>query len=129
MQDADSQYPKDWLERGRADLQAAELLLQHRGDVAVAAVLVQQSIEKYLKGFLLSRGWHLRKIHDLEVLLNEAVTHEEGLEAFRDLCTRASLFFMEQRYPRILASGLSKKDVADALSVAKDLAACIERVL
>ncbi len=128
MPENNSRYPRDWFERGRADIQAAEILLKHRGDIGVAAVLIQQAVEKYLKGFLLSRGWRLRKIHDLEVLLNEAVVHNREFEPFRDLCLLANQFFADQRYPGVASSGPGKRDVTEALTRAKELTAQIDRL-
>jgi len=49
----ESLLPEDWFSRGEADLSAAEILLSNKGDVQVAAALIQQGLEKYLKGWLL----------------------------------------------------------------------------
>ena len=42
-------------------------------DPDAAGFYLQQAMEKYLKAFLLSKKWKLKRTHDLEVLLNEAV--------------------------------------------------------
>ena len=60
-------------------------------DTDDAAFRLQQAIEKYLKGFLLARGWRLRRIHDLGVLLSEAVRHDPGLERYPSLEESPSL--------------------------------------
>ena len=51
-----------------------------------AAFHLQQTVEKYLKGYLLSRGWPLKRVHDLEYLLDEAIKFQPELEEFRSLC-------------------------------------------
>ena len=38
------------------------------GDAEAAGYFLQQSLEKYLKAFLLQHGWKLRKIHALHDL-------------------------------------------------------------
>jgi HEPN domain-containing protein len=69
-----------------ADLGAAAILLKHGGDRAVAAMHVQQAVEKALKGYLISKGWKLKRTHDLIQLLDQAVRFEAGFEKFRAFC-------------------------------------------
>ncbi len=52
MVQRESLQPDDWHRRGEADLSAAEILLANEGDTQVAAALVQQGVEKHLKGWL-----------------------------------------------------------------------------
>lgn len=42
-------------------------------DAGGAGYFLQQSLEKYLKAFLLQKGWSLKKIHTLYTLLDDAV--------------------------------------------------------
>lgn len=37
---------------------------------------IQQAVEKYLKAFLIFKGWELKKIHDIELLLTEAMNFD-----------------------------------------------------
>jgi len=57
-------YPEDWRKIAEKDWHRMEVLLED-GDPEGAAFFLQQSLEKYLKAFLLERGWKLRKIHEL----------------------------------------------------------------
>jgi HEPN domain-containing protein len=72
MPPRDSLYPQDWFRIAEKDLKRAEHLLSI-DDPEGAGYHLQQSVEKYLKGFLLYKGWKLKRIHDLEVLLNDAL--------------------------------------------------------
>ena len=76
MAGRESLLPDDWHRRGQADLEAAGILLDNDGDMQVAAALVQQGVEKHLKGLLLSRGWRLVRMHDLQRLLDDAVEYD-----------------------------------------------------
>jgi len=67
-----------------------EILLREKGDAEVTGFHLQQAVEKYLKGYLLSQGWELQRIHNLEALLNEAIRFAPGLEGFRELCEEAT---------------------------------------
>lgn len=93
----DALDPAAWFAYAERDLAACRTLgLDH---VSPAGFLLQQAAEKALKGYLLSEGWSLRKIHDLGALLDDAAGFEEGLERFRDLLERVTLYYLEERYP------------------------------
>ncbi len=69
-------------------------------------------------GFLLSRGWSLRRIHELDSLLNDAVIYEPSLEEFREACLKITEYYLEERYPSAIPSKLNKQEVAESLKVA-----------
>lgn len=80
-------------------------------DPEAAGFFLQQALEKYLKAFLLQHGWKLKKIHACHDLLTDAVVHEPSLEVFRNLCERISGYYIADRYPLLLSSGLACKDI------------------
>ena len=110
----DSPYPQDWFTKGGSDIAAAGTLVGS-GNLGVAAFHIQQALEKYLKGYLLSKGWKLRRIHDLEELLDEAVSRNPGLEKFRALCQTATEYYIEERYPSLVSSELNSGELKDAI--------------
>lgn len=110
----ESSVPRDWFRKGDSDIRTVELLLDHGGDLEIAASHIQQAIEKYLKGFLLSRGWKLKKTHDLVELMDYAVEYNEELCVFLDMCMEYTAFYFEARYP-FFREGPSKKEVEKAL--------------
>ncbi len=77
------------------------------GDAEAAGYFLQQALEKYLKAFLLQRGWRLKKIHMLHELLNEAIAHEAALEPFRPLCEHVSGYYALDRYPPLVDAELT----------------------
>ena len=80
--EADSSYPQDWFRIAAKDLRRVARRLAER-DGEDAAFHLQQAIEKYLKGYLLSRGWVLKRIHDVEALLTDAIRYDSSLERYR----------------------------------------------
>lgn len=110
MRVQDSLYPPDWREAARRDWNRVSALLG-LNDAEAAAFFLQQALEKYLKAYLLQRGWKLRKIHLLHVLLEEALVHEPSLAGFRDLCERVAGYYLTERYPQLVPSGLQISDV------------------
>jgi len=122
----ESLLPDDWHRRGEADLDAAEILLENEGDTQVAAALVQQGVEKHLKGWLLARGWRLARTHDLPKLLDDAVEGEPALEAFYGLCEGLTAFYFLERYPFIAdppGADVVRKALADAREFVDELMA------
>lgn len=54
----ESFYPADWLRIAEKDLGRVERLLSIQ-DPEAAGFYLQQAVEKFLKAFLLSKGWQL----------------------------------------------------------------------
>ena len=75
----------DWLEGARKDWHQIEERLRDN-ECADAAFMLHQSLEKYLKGYVVSRDWELKHSHNLADLLIEIVQHEPNYEEFQELC-------------------------------------------
>lgn len=115
----ESQYSKDWFKKGEEDLKAAEIILP-TGNLGIASFHIQQALEKYLKGYLLSKNWKLRRIHDLEELLDDAVKLNPSFEKYRSLCQVATEYYIEDRYPFDIRSELENGEIKSILDKAKE---------
>ena len=93
----DPTVPESWYKHARRDLKSAKLVLADE-DVEGGLVHLQQSAEKVLKGWLIERGWHLIKTHEINDLCNEVERRGINLAWFshRKILTKA---FFESRYP------------------------------
>jgi len=120
MPPKDSLYPQDWFRLAARDFKRAEQLL-NVDDPEGAGYHLQQAVEKYLKGFLLSQGWKLKRIHDLEVLLNDALKYEEALETHRSLCQKITGYYVIDRYPLPSAPTLTREEVQESVVEAVQL--------
>jgi len=116
----ESLYPADWLRIAEKDFKRAQKLL-NAGDPELAGFCLQQAIEKFLKAFLLSKGWELRRIHNLDALLDEAVVYDPSLEKFRSVCQKITAFYYIERYPFIVETGITEDDVRASLKQIKKL--------
>ena len=125
----ESLYPQDWFGKARQDVRTVEILLREGGDAEIAGFHLQQAVEKYLKGYLLAQGWELQRIHNLEVLLNEAVRFESEMERFRELCEEATDFYTLERYPFFASSGITSEDVSRLLPSLRQLIEQIEEMV
>jgi HEPN domain-containing protein len=125
MKNNNSQYPEDWLKIAETDWKRVERNL--REDPALAAFCLQQALEKFLKGFLILRGWELRRIHDLDTLLDEAIKHEPSLENFRGPCQKITSFYFIERYPFTAGVKITEQRVSELYEQVKGLADAIRR--
>jgi HEPN domain-containing protein len=116
----ESLYPADWLRIAEKDLGRVDHLLDVQ-DAEAAGFFLQQAVEKFLKAFLLSRGWELQRIHDLEILLNAALAYDPSLESFRPACQKITGFYLVERYPFVIESGLTEGDVRSSLAQVRSL--------
>ncbi len=119
MTHRESLYPVDWMRIAEKDLKRVDRLLADN-DVELAGFCLQQAVEKFLKSYLLSQGWQLRRIHNLDALLDDAVTYDASLEEFRSLCQKISGFYFVERYPFVVETGITKEDVLNSLEQAKE---------
>ena len=110
--------PSDWMIIARKDWNRIFHMLDY-DDVEASGVFLQQSLEKYLKAFLLQHGWKLRKIHELDALLDDAVRYNPELENYRDLCERVSGYYLAERYPPLGDFGLRSEDIEKDLNEAR----------
>lgn len=95
----DENNPLDWLRSARIRLHSADLLHPIEGATESVIELLQEASERFLKAYLLSRGWKLRKIHDLGALVAEAVNLDPSFAAFEDFADSLTDQFWAQHYP------------------------------
>jgi len=120
MPNKESLYPQDWFLKGDNDLNAAEILLKAE-NLESAAFHIQQAIEKYLKGYLISKGWKLRRIHELDELLDEAAFRDSAFDKFRPLCEIVTEFYIEERYPFSIPSELNNDELEKIFKETQEL--------
>jgi HEPN domain-containing protein len=84
------------------DLRVAETLLS-RSDPPIPYGAIcfhaQQAAEKFLKGWLVSRGLRAPRTHDLESLVRVGARLAPSLEEIRDAAARLRPFAVAPRYP------------------------------
>ena len=124
----ESTYPRDWLAIAERDLSRVDRCLRDM-DPAAAGFFLQQALEKSLKAFLLSKGWRLRRIHDLEALLDDATGYDVDLETFRSVCQRVTGYYLIDRYPLPGVSPPGEDEVIAALESARALVSKIREAL
>jgi HEPN domain-containing protein len=95
----DERNPADWLAAAGARLRSADTLYAAEGPSAAVIELFQEAVERYLKGYLIARGWELERIHNLARLTDLAAGFDERFRAFADMAEALTEQFWEQHYP------------------------------
>ncbi len=62
----DEANPQDWFLLAAERLRATDVLYAESGSTYSGIEILQEAVERYLKGFLIAKGWRLRKVHACE---------------------------------------------------------------
>lgn len=112
---------EEWLLKADKDLEEARFLYQSNRPLEDSAYFVHQSIEKYLKAFLISKGWELEKIHDLVKLTKEASRFDKSFERFIPEMEEITDFYIESRYPVGYEVEFTKDEIENSIKLANSL--------
>lgn len=102
---------EEWFKKGNNDITSAKILLKEKSPNETICFLSQQSIEKYLKGYLTFKKKKFKKTHDLVDLLELCTKIDEEFEKFVSDCNTITSYYIPTRYPSIfLEKEISEKD-------------------
>jgi len=91
--------PADWFAFGSERLHSADVLHEHEGLTATGIEALQEGVERYLKGYLIAKGWPLVKTHDLVLLIKEAKKFDPAFNQFIPMAEELTEDFFAQHYP------------------------------
>ncbi|WP_039767446.1 MULTISPECIES: HEPN domain-containing protein [unclassified Caldicellulosiruptor] len=125
----DSKKFTDWIEMGKKDLRAAQILYEHEGDNGLVCFHCQQAVEKYLKAFLLRKTGIIHEGHNLLKLCKKAMEFEPSLKEFIKDVSFINMFYIEVRYPPDEPMYVSEEDTIECLEATKKILKKIEEAL
>lgn len=116
---------KPWLDKATEDLAVARLVLTEK-HTAHACSLSQQSIEKSLKAYLITKARTYPRIHNLAELLDLCEQIDPAFSQFMDDCIRVDEYYIPTRYPSgipgMAAHGMPSESAANtAITTAKNI--------
>ena len=91
--------PKGWIEMAQERINSADSLWKHEGLTHTGIEALQEGVERYLKGYLVAKGWRLVRTHDLERLVTEAIQFDKTFDKFYGLSEELTDDFFAQHYP------------------------------
>lgn len=95
----DENDPADWFYFAKDRLKVADLAWNAEGLTPSGVELLQEAAERFLKGYLLAKGWRLAKTHDLLHLISEAERFNPAFRRFKSFATKLTEDFFAQHYP------------------------------
>ena len=101
MTDNNNDLIKEWYRFAIMDLNAAIHLnnTMHPKPLEIICYHCQQSVEKFLKGYLISNGIDPPKIHDLRRLCEMCIDVNKDFEDLKDICEELNPYGVQPRYP------------------------------
>jgi HEPN domain-containing protein len=91
--------PADWYLLAQDKLSAADAVFQSLGATLSCAELLHEAVERYLKGYLISKGWRLVRTHDLTDLIASAAEFDSAFAQFEEFAEDLTEQFFLQHYP------------------------------
>jgi len=95
----DEKNPHDWFLLAKERLEKADALYRQFGPSYSGVELLEEAVERYLKGYLVANGWPLERIHDLNRLVEAAMAFDPQFADFAELAHSLTEQFWEQHYP------------------------------
>ncbi len=121
MSEAKIQLVQSWLTKAQHDLAAARVLADNSEPLLDIAIYhCQQAAEKAVKGFLVFCDQEFERIHDVEVLVRAAMSHEAGFAAWVAVGGLLTPYVRIFRYPGPSAEP-SREQFDQALAAAEGL--------
>jgi HEPN domain-containing protein len=115
---------EEWLQRAEDDLVVAKRAVKGKMKITwIGCFHAQQSAEKYLKAFLISRQKEPPKTHDLIELLRGCTGIEPELTLLGEYCEFLNPFAVQIRYPTGVDPQLSeaRKAIRAAEAIKKEV--------
>jgi HEPN domain-containing protein len=121
------EYIKEWFEKGSHDFTTAKLAFEAGAITDTTVVLLQQASEKYLKGYLISKGWRLKKTHDLVELIDVAEKHNSDFKKYINLADQLTALYLQERYPTVPPADYPREEIASLIEQTEKLITLIKK--
>jgi len=115
-----SELFKEWIIKAQNDLESAQILFKEKGPTDTICFLCHQTVEKYLKAFLVYYQIEFEKIHNLWKLAKECSKIDKKILEFREELKILDSYYIESRYP-IDVAVYSQKDCKKVLNIAEEI--------
>jgi len=118
---------RQWIKKAEGDLRSARLLMAaDPPEPDAVAFHAQQTVEKYLKAYLVHLGIDPPRTHDLITLFDLIAPHDDCLEPLRESARPLSPLAVQVRYPFAEATA---EEARKALGYAEDISRAVRGYL
>ncbi len=124
-----NQVVENWLGKADNDLAFAKASLHESLEFyPQICFYLHQSVEKYLKAYILAKNLDLKRIHDLTELVRICTKHDPEFNKFYEAAKLLNPFYIGTRYPDFIISA-NKSNTEKALQVTEEIAVFIKSKL
>lgn len=125
----DNQVIRNWLDKADEDLAFARASLQEGFEFySQICFYLHQSVEKYLKAYIIAKGLNLKRIHDLTELVQMCTEDDQEFNKFYETAKLLNPFYIGTRYPDIIIS-INKSNAEKALQAAEEISNSVKSKL
>ncbi|GAB6153651.1 hypothetical protein JCM17380_24010 [Desulfosporosinus burensis] len=125
----DSDKYNEWFVMAQKDLRSAKILFDHDADNEIICFHCQQTLEKYLKGYLIFVTGELQEGHNLLKLCKKALLYDNKFTEFLKDMAFVNAFYIETRYPAIDPLIVSQEDTEECLRIVDRVLARINNLV
>lgn len=88
-----------WFAKGAHHIESAVSLYEEEGYTDIIGLHVHQAVEKYLKGYLLTKGATPGNTYDVVILLQEAAKYDKNFGKYLAPCQGMNCYYMDNLFP------------------------------
>lgn len=122
----DNQIVENWLDKADEDLAFAKASLEEGLEFyPQICFYLHQSVEKYLKAYIIAKGLDLKRIHDLTELVKICQGDNHEFSKFNEAAELLSPFYIGTRYPDFIIF-VDKPTAERALQEAEEIATFVK---
>lgn len=113
--------PREWMRHADEGLGVAEREMQYESPAYhTICFLCQNAAEKYLKGYLIAKGWTLKKTHDIAELIELCIEYAPHFEELLEEGTVLNEYITEGRYPGDIAfESIGDTEAQEAINIVR----------
>lgn len=111
---------KEWIIKAQNDLETAEIIFKEKGPTDTLCFHCHQSVEKFLKAYLVFKDIHFEKIHQLWILAKLCSAKDKEFLKFEEELKTLDAYYIESRYPPEIKV-YSKSESKKVLDIAREL--------
>lgn len=113
----------EWINKAEGDWATAvrESKVKQNPNYDAVCFHAQQCAEKYLKAYMQEKGIGFRKIHDLEILLNDILLVEPSWSTLRNSLIILTTYAVEYRYPGVITTEMEAEDAVKHCRLVREI--------
>lgn len=124
-----NQIVGNWLDKADEDLAFAKASLQEGLEFySQICFYLHQSVEKYLKAYIIAKELNLKRIHDLTQLVQVCMEGDPEFDKFKETAELLNPFYIGTRYPDFIIS-IHKSNAEKALQATEQIAGFVKSKL